>query len=122
MCDGTGGPQRCEGGRRGPQRGGAEERGPTETEERRLTGQHTEASFSDETGSEELQGPDSGGTVSAAQQQSAPDLLDLKVDMKHKVCSSSFSYCITVGGRGVVERISRRCLLNLLTSDGNKLQ
>lgn len=37
MCDGTEGPRRYEGGQQGLERGGAEERGPTETEERRQT-------------------------------------------------------------------------------------
>lgn len=46
MCDGTGGPQRFEGGQQGLEQGGAEERGLTETEERRQTGQPTNASNS----------------------------------------------------------------------------
>lgn len=44
MCDGTEGPRRHEGGQQGLERGGAEERGPTETEERRQTGQPLNAS------------------------------------------------------------------------------
>lgn len=111
VCDGTGGPQRCEGGRRGPQRGGVEERGPTETEERRLTGQQTEASKCSkfvtrqaaklagskhcaQVHTESLFTPISvhsfGATVSAARQQSTPDLPDLEVDKKHKTYSSQF--------------------------------
>lgn len=42
LCVGTEGPHRLEGGLQG----GVEERGPTETEERRPTGQPSEASHS----------------------------------------------------------------------------
>lgn len=54
MCDGTEGPRRHEGGQRGLERGGAEERGPTETEERRQTGQPLNVSNSFQRGREEI--------------------------------------------------------------------
>lgn len=46
MCVGTGGPHGHEWGLQGLEQGGAEERGPTETEERRQTGQPSKASES----------------------------------------------------------------------------
>lgn len=46
VCVGTGGPHEHEGGLQGLEQGGAEERGPTETEERRQTGQPSKASSS----------------------------------------------------------------------------
>lgn len=61
MCDGTEGPRRHEGGQQGLERGGAEERGPTETEERRRTGQPLNASSSFPSGRE-----DHAGCVTAA--------------------------------------------------------
>ncbi|KAG7229710.1 hypothetical protein INR49_012506 [Caranx melampygus] len=44
VCVGTGGPRGHEGGLQGLEQGGAEERGPTETEERRQTERITEES------------------------------------------------------------------------------
>ena len=46
VCVGTGGPHGQEGGLLGLEQGGVEERGPTETEERRQTGQPSKASNS----------------------------------------------------------------------------
>lgn len=43
VCVGTGGPHGHEGGLQGREQGGAEERGPTKTEERRQTGQPSKA-------------------------------------------------------------------------------
>lgn len=44
VCVGTGGPHGQEGGLQGLEQGGAEERGPTKTEERRQTGQPSRTS------------------------------------------------------------------------------
>ena len=46
VCVGTGGPRGHEGDQQGLELGGAEERGPTKTEERRQTGQPSKASTS----------------------------------------------------------------------------